>query len=315
MKKGKLIRIILIIAAIILPLPFIYLQKTSIVGYFNMVIIFALATQGLNLLLGYAGQVSLGHAAFMAIGGYTTAILIMNYNLNNLIAIIVATFFAGFCGLLVGFPSLRLSGFYLAIATMALGSATTDLIKRLEITGGDHGLRNIPEIKFLGIEFYSEFYKYYLFLSILVITFILINNLINSRSGRALRSIRDAELTAESIGVNVSYYKLIAFILSSMIAGLSGALYAQSVSYLHPNTFGLGFSIEFLAMAIVGGLGTIWGPLLGASFWVLLPRLIGARLEYLATVIFGLVVILSVMFLPHGLSEIIYRIEKKFRLK
>ncbi len=315
MKKTTFLSIALIILALSLPLPFLYMQKPSIVGYFNMVILFAIGTQGLNLLLGYAGQVSLGHAAFMAIGGYISAILVMSYNVNSLFAIVIATAFAGLCGLLVGFPSLRLSGFYLAIATMALGSATTDLIKRLSITGGDHGLRSISPLKILNFEFYSEFSKYYLFLFMMVTIFLLVKNLINSRSGRALRAIRDAELTAESVGINVAYYKLVAFVLSSMIAGLSGALYAHSVSYLHPNTFGLGFSIEFLAMAIVGGLGTIWGPLLGASFWVLLPRIIGPRLEYLSTVVFGIAVILSVMFLPYGLSEIIYRLEKKMKLR
>lgn len=312
MKKSILTSMLLL--ALSLLLPIFLSEKPSQIAYLNIIMIYAISAQGLNLLLGYAGQVSLGHAAFMAIGGYTSAILVMQFGFNNIFSIIIATLLTGFCGLFVGFPSLRLSGFYLAIATMALGTATADIIKRLEITGGDQGLRNIPPLNVFGYEFQSEIHKYYLFLIILIIVFILVKNLVNSRSGRALRAIRDAELTAETMGINIAYYKVVAFVISSMIAGLSGALYAHSISYLHPVNFGLIFSIELLAMTIVGGLATIWGPLLGALFWVLLPRLIGARMEFLATTFFGIMVILSIRFFPRGLSEIIFRLERKLKL-
>ncbi len=312
MKKSIIISIFILLLS--LAMPFIFAEKPSQIAYLNIIMIYAISAQGLNLLLGYAGQVSLGHAAFMAIGGYTSAILVMQFGFNNIFSIICAILLTGFCGLFVGFPSLRLSGFYLAIATMALGTATADIIKRLVITGGDQGLRNIPPINIFGYEFQSEIQKYYLFLFILIIVFILVKNLVNSRSGRALRAIRDAELTAETMGINIAYYKVVAFVASSMIAGLSGVLYAHSISYLHPVNFGLSFSIELLAITIVGGLATIWGPLLGALFWVLLPRLIGVRMEFLATTLFGIMVILSIRFFPRGLSEIIFKLEKKLKL-
>jgi len=312
MKKSILISLLLLVLSLVLPI--ILSEKPSLIAYLNIIMIYALSAQGLNLLLGYAGQVSLGHAAFMAIGGYTSAILVMQFGFNNIFSIISAILLTGFCGLFVGFPSLRLSGFYLAIATMALGTATADIIKRLAITGGDQGLRNIPPLNIFGYEFQSEIQKYYLFLVVLIIVFILVKNLVSSRSGRALRAIRDAELTAETMGINIAYYKVVAFVISSMIAGLSGALYAHSISYLHPVNFGLSFSIELLAMTIVGGLATIWGPLLGALFWVFLPRLIGARMEFLATTFFGIMVILSIRFFPRGLSEIIFRLERKLKL-
>lgn len=312
MKKSIIISIFILLLS--LAMPIIFAEKPSQIAYLNIIMIYAISAQGLNLLLGYAGQVSLGHAAFMAIGGYTSAILVMQFGFNNIFSIICAILLTGFCGLFVGFPSLRLSGFYLAIATMALGTATADIIKRLVITGGDQGLRNIPPINIFGYEFQSEIQKYYLFLFILIIVFILVKNLVNSRSGRALRAIRDAELTAETMGINIAYYKVVAFVASSMIAGLSGALYAHSISYLHPVNFGLSFSIELLAITIVGGLATIWGPLLGALFWVLLPRLIGVRMEFLATTLFGIMVILSIRFFPRGLSEIIFKLEKKLKL-
>ncbi|MBT9150931.1 MAG: hypothetical protein DDT40_01112 [candidate division WS2 bacterium] len=312
MKKSTLISLLLL--ALSLVLPIVLSERPSLIAYLNLIMIYALSAQGLNLLLGYAGQVSLGHAAFMAIGGYTSAILVMQFGFNNIFSIISAILLTGFCGLFVGFPSLRLSGFYLAIATMALGTASADIIKRLSITGGDQGLRNIPPLNIFSYEFVSEIQKYYLLLIILLIVFILVKNLVNSRSGRALRAIRDAELTAETMGINIAYYKVVAFVISSMIAGLSGALYAHTISYLHPVNFGLSFSIELLAMTIVGGLATIWGPLLGVLFWVFLPRIIGVRMEFLATTLFGIMVILSIRFFPRGLSEVIFRLERKLKL-
>jgi len=302
------------ITALVLVLPLVFRTKPSIIGYLNIAMLYAIATQGLNLLMGFGGLVSLGHAAFMAIGGYTAAVLVMTYHVNMFLAIVAGVAGAGLFGLVIGFPSLRLSGFYLAVATMALGSSVADVIKRLAITGGDYGLINIPSLRLGGWELASEASRYYFFVAILVVVFLAVRNFLNSRSGRAVRAVRDSEMTASAMGVNVAAYKLVTFVFAACIAGLSGALYAFTISYLHPMNFGLTFSIELLSMSIIGGLGTIIGPILGALFWVMLPVVIGGRMEFLATVIFGLSIIGSVMFLPKGLSELVTRIQTRPKL-
>jgi branched-chain amino acid transport system permease protein len=238
----------------------------------------------------------------------------MTYHVNMFLAVVAGVAGAGLFGLVIGFPSLRLSGFYLAVATMALGSSIADVIKRLAITGGDYGLINIPVLRLGGWELTSEASKYYFFVAILIAVFLVVRNFLNSRSGRAVRAVRDSEMTASAMGVNVAAYKLVTFIFAACIAGLSGALYAFTISYLHPMNFGLTFSIELLSMSIIGGLGTIIGPILGALFWVMLPVVIGGRMEYLSTVIFGLSIIGSVMFLPKGLSELVTRIQTRLKL-
>jgi len=296
-------------------LPIIFKTKPSIIGYLNLVLIYGIAAQGLNILLGIAGQISLGHAAFMAIGGYTSAILVINYNFPFLLAMICGILLSSLFGLIIGFPSLRLKGFYLAIATMALGSVVQDIIKRLKITGGDHGLRNIPSIKIFGYEFSSYTSRFYLILFIFLIIIFISRNFVKSRSGKSLIAMRDSEYGALTVGINITKAKLLAFVLSSSFAGLSGVLYAHTISYLHPSNFGLALSVNLLAMIIIGGIATLWGPILGSLLWIILPLIIGSRLEMLSTVIFGIVVILVVLFLPRGLSEIIYKIRESIKFK
>jgi branched-chain amino acid transport system permease protein len=308
----KYIPYILLIFSLFLPL--IFKNRPSIIGYLNLVLILGISAQGLNLLLGIGGQISLGHAAFMAIGGYTSAILVMNYNFPFLVAMVIGILVSAFFGLIVGFPSLRLKGFYLAIATMALGSVVQDIIKRLKITGGDHGLRNIPSIKIFGYEFVSDFSRYYLILFIFIIILLISMNFVKSRSGKSLVAMRDSEYGALTVGINITKAKLLAFVLSSAFAGLSGVLYAHTISYLHPNNFGLALSVELLAIIIIGGIATLWGPILGTFMWIILPLIIGSRLEMLSNVLFGIAVILVVLFLPRGLSEIIYKLRSlKFK--
>lgn len=302
----------LIIIAIALIIPILLKEKPSLIGYINIAIIYSISVEGLNLLLGIAGQISLGHAAFMAIGGYTSALLVMRLGFPSLLGVISGAVVAGIFGLIIGFPSLRLKGFYLAIATMALGSTVTDIIKRVEITGADRGLTNIPPISLLSFKFQSEISKYYLFLTIFLITVFMINNLLKSKSGMAFKAMRDSELGATVFGVNIAYYKILAFVISSFLAGLSGALYAHSISYLHPMNFGLGLSVELLAITIIGGLATLWGPIMGSILWIVVPRLFGAKLEAMAGVLFGIILILVVLFLPRGLYELVLKLNNLF---
>lgn len=302
--------IYLVILLIVILLPLVLKGKPSIIGYLNLIMIYGISAQGLNLLLGIGGQISLGHAAFMAIGGYTSAIFVVNYNFPFLLSLIFSILVSALFGLIVGFPSLRLKGFYLAIATMALGSVVGDVIKRMKITGGDQGFRNIPTFKIFGYEFSSNLSKFYLILFFFLLVIFISRNFVKSRSGKSLIAMRDSEVGSLSVGINISNAKLLAFVLSSIFAGISGALYAHTITYLHPDNFGLSLSINLLAIVIIGGLATLWGPILASILWIFLPLIIGSRLELLSTVIFGIVVIIVVLFLPRGLSEIIVRVEK-----
>jgi len=311
--KKKILPFLLLILALLIPL--VFNARPSIVAYINLAIIYAVSAVGLNLLLGVAGQISLGHAAFMGIGGYTSAILMMRYGIPAVFSVLAGGLLAGLFGLVIGFPALRLKGFYLAIATMALGTAVTDVIKRMEVLGADRGLTNVPPISIFGYQFSSEFAKYYLYLAILLLTIFLVNNLLKSKTGMAFRAMRDSEVAAKVFGINISYYKVLAFVISSFLAGVAGAMYGHSLSYLHPAMFGFGLSIEFLAITIIGGIGTLWGPVLGSALWIIVPRLFGTRLEAMAGVLFGVILILVVLFLPRGLSELIMRINKLFSRK
>jgi branched-chain amino acid transport system permease protein len=302
-----------ILLILVLFLPLILRETPSIIGYLNLVMIYGISTQGLNLLLGIGGQISLGHAAFMAIGGYTSAIFVVHYNFPFIIALIISIVVSAIFGLIVGFPSLRLKGFYLAIATMALGNVVGDVLRRMSITGGDQGFRNIPTFDLFGFKLESYSSKFYLILFFFLLTYFISRNFIKSKSGKSLIAMRDSEVGALSVGVNISNAKLLAFILASVFAGLSGVLYAHDISYLHPSNFALPLSIDLLAITIIGGLGTLWGPILASLFWIFLPLIIGSKLELLSSVIFGIVVILVVLFLPRGLSEIIFRIERNLK--
>jgi len=305
----KLLPILFLVFALIIPLAL--KTKPSIIYFINLSLIYAIAAQGLNLLMGIGGQISLGHAAFMAIGGYTSAILVMKFNLPFFVALLGGVALSCILGLIVGFPSLRLKGFYLAIATMALGSVVTDVIRRLAITGGDNGMANITPPALFNYKFASYSSQYYLILFLFLLIIWLTRNFIKSKSGMALQAMRDSEAGALVTGINLSNYKLLAFVVSSAFAGLAGVLYAHTVTYLNASNFGLGFSIDLLAITIIGGIGTLWGGLLGSILWVLVRNFLSmAHLEVLAEIIFGIVLIVVVISLPRGLSEIIMRVNK-----
>jgi branched-chain amino acid transport system permease protein len=310
----KILPIIFILFAVFIPL--IFKTRPSLVYFINLSLIYAIAAQGLNLLMGIGGQISLGHAAFMAIGGYTSAILVMKFHTPFLLALVAGIAISCIFGLIVGFPSLRLKGFYLAIATMALGSVVTDVIRRLEITGGDYGFANISPPQIFKFVFSSNFSQFYLILGLFLLATWITRNFIRSKSGMALQAMRDSETGAVSLGVNIANYKLLAFIVSSAFAGLAGVLYAHLVTYLNPGNFGLGFSIDLLAITIIGGLGTLWGSLFGAILWVLVRNFLStAHLEVYAGIFFGIILILIILFMPRGLSEIIFRVNKLLNRK
>ncbi|HET9223629.1 MAG TPA: branched-chain amino acid ABC transporter permease [Roseiflexaceae bacterium] len=281
-----------------------------------LTLIYALVAVGLNLLIGFAGQFSLGHAGFLAIGAYTSAILTQRFGWHFVLALPAAGLFTAAIGFLLGLPALRLSGPYLAVVTLGFGLAIPQLIVYFEdLTGGTQGLRELPfaaiPIWFDGATLYNlelstEREMYYLVLGILAALTLFAVRLVDSHTGRAFVAIRDSELAAQAMGVNLTRYKTTAFALSAFYAGVAGSLYAHLIRFLAPESFTLFLSIEFLIMIVVGGLGSIRGALFGTLIIIglqeLLNRLPLVREHNLYIIVFGALLILTIMFLPHGLA-------------
>jgi branched-chain amino acid transport system permease protein len=280
------------------------------------VLIFAIAIMGLNILVGYSGQLSLGHGAFMALGAYTTAILVHRYHIDYLATIPVAGLLTGVVGFLFGFPALRLSALYLALATFALAVVTPSLIKRpADFTKGTEGIVLKSPVPPFGLQITGEVWLYFLTLGIAALLFWLAWNLVRNRPGRAFRAIRDGDVAAAASGVNVAGYKTLAFGISAFYAGIAGSLYGVATSYVSPDTFPVSLSILLLVGSVVGGLGTIPGPLFGgiAAFflpilsqqWVpaqqWIPAQVATAVEKAGpAVTYGALLIVIMIFAPNG---------------
>jgi branched-chain amino acid transport system permease protein len=245
-------------------------------------LILAIAVMGLNILVGYSGQLSLGHGAFMALGAYISAILVHFYKIDFLLTIPIAAVVTGVVGFLFGFPALRLSALYLALATFALAVVTPSLIKRpANLTDGVRGILiqqpDPPQFAqsvygtITGTVMTSDQWIYYIVLFVAVLLFWLAWNIARHRPGRAMRAIRDAEVAAAASGVNIAGYKTLAFGISAFYAGTAGSLFALAVGFINPDTFPVSLSIQLLVGAVVGGLASTPGPLIGAIFAYFLP--------------------------------------------
>jgi branched-chain amino acid transport system permease protein len=267
----------------------------------NIIGIHALLVVGLNLLLGYAGQISLGHAAFFGLGAYSSGILTATYSVNPWLALPVGLVVAGAAAFLVGVPALKLRGYYLAMATLGFGIIVYIIFNQTqELTGGPSGLSGIPSLSLGGFSLDSPDRLFLLIWILLGIILVLSANLVDSRLGRALRALHDSEPAAQSLGVNTSRAKLLIFIWSALYASLAGSLYAHTLNFVAPSSFGFMFSIKLVAMVVVGGMASIWGSLLGAAVLTVLPELLVVFHDY-ETIIFGGILMVVMIFLPRGL--------------
>jgi branched-chain amino acid transport system permease protein len=294
-------------------------------------IILAIAIMGLNILVGYSGQLSLGHGAFMALGAYTSAILAHRYKMDFLLTIPIAGLLTGIVGFLFGVPALRLSALYLALATFALAVVMPSLIKRpKELTAGVQGISLTPLdppqlakdafATLTGAPMTSDQWTYYVTFACAVILFWVAWNLVRHRAGRAMRAIRDGEVAAAASGINVAGYKTLAFGISAFYAGIAGSLLGQSTGFVSPDTFTVALSIQLLVGAVVGGLASIPGPLIGGIFgyflpiesnqWVptqtWIPSQIASTVEKAGpAVTYGALLILIMIFAPNGIVGLI----------
>ncbi|MCO5082099.1 MAG: branched-chain amino acid ABC transporter permease [Rhizobiaceae bacterium] len=285
------------------------------------------ATHGLNIMMGYTGLLSLGHAAFVGVGAYTVAILQTYFGVPFWIAIPAAGISAAVIGVAFGLPSLRIRGLYLVIATLAAQFILHFVFVHWQsVTNGDVGLPVAPAEVF-GYPLNNETRVYYLILAFVVLSTIFASNVVRSRVGRAFIAIRERDLTAQVLGVEIVGYKLMAFALGSFYAGIAGALLAYFNRFVNPEQFGLLLSVFFLSAVIVGGMGSILGAILGAAFMTLLPELlregsllVGSSLGYdLATVltplretIFGMLMVGFLILEPRGLAQLWKRARQKF---
>ena len=255
----------------------------------------------LNLLLGYTGQISLGHAAFFGLGAYLSGVMTATYEWNPWLVMPLAAVAVCALAFLIGFPILKLKGHYLAMATLGFGIIVYIVFNEtVDLTGGPSGLSGIPSLSIGPYTFDSDFRNYYLVWTFTLISILLSLNLTRSRIGRALRAIHDSEVAARVMGVNVRLLKVQVFALSALLSALAGSLYAHTVTFISPATFGFNFSVEILTMVVIGGLGSIYGSFLGAALLTLLPEFLRMFNDY-DIVFYGLLLILMTMFMPGGL--------------
>jgi branched-chain amino acid transport system permease protein len=257
--------IVLLVFLFTLPL---YLPSYNIY-LFNIILVNIILAVGLNILVGYTGQISLGHAGFFAIGAYGTALIMTHLHFPFIVALIIAALIAAFFGFIIGLPALRLEGPYLAIATLGFGLTIMHIIGRWEIFGGRMGIKTPPlDLGFAGsalsLVIAGDVKLYYLILIITVLMVIGAKNLMKTRVGRAFVAIRDDDIAAEVMGVNLTIFKTMSFAVSAFYAGVAGGLYGFVVTFFDPFTFNLILSIIFLVMVVVGGLGSVLGAIMGA---------------------------------------------------
>jgi len=275
----------------------------------HFICIYSIVGFGLMMLVGFTGQISLGHAAFLAVGAYTEA-LMQAAGIPFVISISCAALFSAVAGLIVGLPALRLKGIYLAIATLAFNVIVEEILARWHsLTGGNEGM-TVKPVRMLGYELTNDWQFYYLCLALTVLCGLACVNLLRSPTGRAFVAIRDSEISASCLGVNLAKYKTMSFAISAALTGIAGALYAHKIAFISPEQFTLFQSIELITIVILGGVGFLHGAVLGAAFVIVLPQLIsiakgwlpeGVAPTGLQAVVFGVILILFIIFEPLGL--------------
>jgi branched-chain amino acid transport system permease protein len=307
MKKLNLLFALIALAAVILIPNFL---KNYGIHMFTTWLVFIIATMGLNLTVGYAGQKSLGHAAFFGIGAYTVAIC-LKAGLSFWLGLPMAALFCFVVGLALGFPALRVQTIYLAFATLGFNTALWLVMRNEEwLTGGTYGINNIARPSLGGISFDGNLAYYYLVLTFTLVLALLLWGLLNSPWGKAFTALRDNPIRAESLGIDTRGYTLLSFAIGAVYAGVAGGLYAAQVQFIDPALFTVGASIMMYLMVVVGGPGYFFGPVLGSAVGVVLPEWLRfAQAWYLF--VFGLAVVVLMIWLPDGLLSIPDRIKAR----
>jgi branched-chain amino acid transport system permease protein len=292
--------------------------KNFIIFQLTTVLIYGIAVLALNILTGGSGQFSLGQSAFYAVGAYTSAVLMEYAGMNYVLTLPIAAVICFAFGFIFGQPALRLSGVYLALATFALAVAMPQLLKLHFVehwTGGVQGLVvTKPDAPF-GLPMSQDMWLYYFTLVITIGIYIASINLLRSRSGRAFMAIRDNEIAASAMGINVALYKTLAFGVSAAITGVAGGLGAIAVQFVAPDSFTINLAIQLFLGMVVGGVGWLPGSLVGSAFIVFVPNVAEHISKGLSGAVFGVLLFVVIFLVPHGARQVAYMIEALFRRK
>jgi branched-chain amino acid transport system permease protein len=281
--------------------------------YFDVVIRImanAVLAIALNLLIGYCGQISLGHAGFFGLGAYGSAILTTHYDWKAPLALVVSAAVVGVLAWIVARVILRLKGHYLAMATLGLGIIVTIVLtNEASLTGGPDGM-SVGDLSIFGIRLYGERVWYPVFAGLFVVAILLAGNLVESPAGRALRALHGSEVAARVVGIDTASFKTRVFVLSAVVAAIMGSLTAHYLGFITPQVASFHKSVELVTMVVVGGMASIWGSVVGAALLSLLPDLL-AHFEGFETVIFGVILVATMIFLPRGIVPSLHRLIRR----
>ncbi|MGQ9607667.1 MAG: branched-chain amino acid ABC transporter permease [bacterium] len=294
---------ILVLLIFLITLPFIVSNNNYKIGVMTTAGIYALIVIGLNLLMGYAGQISLGHAGFFGIGAYCSGLLNVKVGLSPWITTIIAIIFTAIIAYIIAIPTLKLKGHYLAMATLGFGEVVFVILSKLDwLTGDTSGLLGVNPFNFFSIYLdSSSAIGQYCFVWIMVLIILILSlNITRSRVGRAFRAIHGSEVAASAMGINITKYKIQVFVLSAIYAALAGCLYAHFHGFIGYPTFELNTSIKLVTMVVIGGSGNIWGAILGTVLLTWLPEWLTIVKKY-DIVIYGILLMLVMIFMPDGL--------------
>ncbi len=288
-----------IICGVLFLVPFI-IDNSYFLHILISIGLYIILALSLNLVTGFAGQLSLGHVAFYGVGAYTSALLMLNFNLNFWLATIASAIVAALFGFLLGLPTLRLRGDYLAIVTLGFAEIIRLILVNWDsLTRGPMGLPGIPSPEIFGFSFFSKESFYYLILFFAIFTIVFMYRLTNSGVGMAMQTVKADEIAAESIGIHPIKYKLLAFVISAGFAGIAGSFYASYISFISPDTFVYNDSCTILAMVVLGGLGSVPGSIVGATVLTLIPELLRFLSSY-RMIIFGSLMVFMMIYRPSG---------------
>ena len=316
MVKGKWVYLVIAaLLAFLILIPFDWF-----LGHYTTLMIFigisTMVTVGLCLLMGYTGQVSLGQAAFYGLGAYFSAVLSKTYSVNPWLAMLIAAIATGAFAYVIGYPILRLRGNYLAMATLGLGLIMWILFGQLsQFTGGPDGMAGIPYLSIGGFVFDTSFKRYFLVWSFCLAILFISQNIVRSRSGRALRAIHGSEAAAESIGINVARFKVKIFVLSAVYASLAGSLFVHHLRFVSPQSFDFLASVKFVVMAVIGGLASIWGAIFGAGTTRILSDELLLGFGEWDVVVYGAILVIVMIFMPEGLFVKLKELIGRWRLR
>jgi branched-chain amino acid transport system permease protein len=286
--------------ALVLALTPLVMRNPYNLGLLNLIGLYVIVTLGLNLFIGFAGQISLGHAAFFGLGAYGSAILTATYGMPAWPAMAVTAAGLALIALVLGIPTLRLTGHYLAMATLGFNYVVESIFVEWDkVTGGPSGLSGVPPLSLGGLTFDTDLKFHYLVWAFALVALTLCLNLVRSGVGRGLAALAQDEVAAAALGVNVRRAKISVFVLSAVLASVAGSLYAHYYGYVNPDAFSVFKSLDLVIMVVVGGLGSVWGTLFGASFITMLPHWLGF-LETYTDIIHGVILVVILVFLPQG---------------